>query len=104
MVTVHPIANRVNIEVAWSRDEVLVGIVLLVITTHACSLAYWCCVLVDHLEWHVPPHSCSSLWLGQESWEIEHRVRGAQCGGLDHGTDVGEVHIPACLRCCPEPF
>ena len=98
------IASRVNIEVAWSRDEVLVGIVLLVITTHVCSLAYWCCVLVDHLEWHVPPHSCSSLWLGQESWENEHRVRGAQCGGLDHGTDVGEVHIPACLRCCTEPF
>ena len=43
------IASRVNIEVAWSRDEVLVGIVLLVITTHTCSLAYWCCVLVDHL-------------------------------------------------------
>ena len=48
------IASRVNIEVAWSRDEVLVGIVLLVITTHTSSLAYWCCVLVDHLEWNVP--------------------------------------------------
>ena len=43
------IASRVNIEDAWSRDEVLVRIVLLVITTHTCSLAYWCCVLVDHL-------------------------------------------------------
>ena len=48
------IASRVNIEVAWSRDEVLVGIVLLVITTRTCSLAYWCCVLVDHLERNVP--------------------------------------------------
>ena len=48
------IASRVNIAVAWSRDEVLVGIVLLVFTTHACSLAYWCFVLSDHLEWHVP--------------------------------------------------
>ena len=66
------IASRVNIDVAWSRDEVLVGIVLLVITKHTCSLAYWCCVLVDHLEWHVPAHSCSSLWLGQRSWEVQH--------------------------------
>ena len=98
------IASRVNIEVAWSRDEVLVGIVLLVFTTHACSLVYWCCVLVDHLQWHVPPHSSSSLWLGQDSWEIQHRVRGAQCRGLDHGADVGEVHIPTCLHCCTEPF
>ena len=67
------IASRVDIEVAWSRDEGLVGIVLLVITTPICSLAYWCCVLVDHLEWHVSSHSCSSFWLGQESWEIQHR-------------------------------
>ena len=68
------IASRVNIEVAWSRDEVLVGIVLLVMTTHTCSLAYRCCVLVDHLERNVPPDSCSSLWLGQESWEVQHRI------------------------------
>ena len=66
------IASRVNIEVAWSREEVLVGIGLLVITRHTCSLAYWCCVLVDHLEWNVPAHSCSSLWLGQKSWEVQH--------------------------------
>ena len=66
------IASRVNIEVAWSRDEVLVGIVLPVITTHTCSLAYWCCVLVDHLEWNVSVRSCSSLWLVQKSWEVQH--------------------------------
>ena len=38
------IASRVNIEVAWSRDEVLVGIILLAMTMHLCLLAYWCCV------------------------------------------------------------
>ena len=68
------IASRVNIEVAWSRDEVLVGMVPLVIPTHICSLAYWCCVLVDRLERDVPSHSCSSLWMGQESWEVQHRI------------------------------
>ena len=48
------IASRVNIEVAWSRDEVLVGIILLALTMHLCLLAYWCCVLVDRLERDVP--------------------------------------------------
>ena len=57
------IATRVNIDVAWSRDEVLVGIVLLLVATCTCSLVYWYCVLVDHLEWNVPPHSCSCVWL-----------------------------------------
>ena len=55
------IASRVNIDVAWSRDEVLVGIVLLSVATYMCSLAYWCFVLVDHLEWNVPPHTCSCV-------------------------------------------
>ena len=97
------IASRVNNEVAWSWDEVLVGIVLLFITTRTCSLAYRCCVLVDHLERNVPPHSCSSIWLGQESWEVQHRIRGTQFRNLGHGEDVGEVHIPTCLRCRAEP-
>ena len=55
------IASRVNIDVAWPRDEVLVGTVLLLVATYTCSLAFWCCVLVDHLEWNVPTHSCSRL-------------------------------------------
>ena len=97
------IASRVNIEVAWSRDEVLVSIVLFVTTMHTCSLAYWCCVLVDHLERNVPPHSCSSLWLGQESREVQHRVRGTRFRNLGHGEDMGKVHIPTCLRCRAEP-
>ena len=57
-------ASRLNIDVAWSRVEVLVGIVLLLVATYTCSLVYWCCVLVDHLECNVPPLSCSHVWLG----------------------------------------
>jgi len=97
------IASRVNIEIAWSRDEVLVSIVRFDTTMHTCSLAYWCCVLVDHLERNVPPHSCSSLWLGQESREVQHRVRGTRFRNLGHGEDMGKVHIPTCLRCRAEP-
>ena len=59
------VASRVNIDMAWSQDEVLVGIVLLFVATCTCSPAYCCCVLVDHLEWIVPPHSCSCVWLGE---------------------------------------
>ena len=97
------IASRVNIDVAWSRDEVLVGIVLLIVATHKCSLAYWCCVLVDHFEWKVPPHSCSRVWLGKGSWEVQHRVRATRFRDLGHGADMGKVHFATCLRCRAEP-
>ena len=97
------IASRVNIDVAWSRVQVLVGIVLLLVATCTCSLVYWCCILVDHLEWNVPPHSCSRVWLGEESWEVQHRVRRTRFIDLGHGAVVGEVHISACLRCRAEP-
>ena len=98
-----PIASRVNIDVVWSRDEVLVVIVLLLVATYTCSLAFWCCVLVDHLEWNVPPHSCSRVWLGKGSWEVQHRVRGTRFRDLGHGTVMGKVHFPTCLRCRAEP-
>ena len=96
------IASRVNVDVAWSRDEVLVGISLLVVATYMCSLTYWCCVLVDHLEWNVPPHPCSRVQLGEESWEVHHRVRRTRFRGLGYGADIGEVHISMCLRCRTE--
>ena len=68
------IASRVNNDVAWSRDAVLVGIVLLLVATCTCSLIYWCSVLVGHIEWNVPPHSRSCVWLGEGSSEMQHRV------------------------------
>ena len=71
------IASRVNIDVALYREEVLVGIVLLLVATYTCSLAFWCCVLVDHLEWNVPPHSCSRVWLGK-GCSIEFDERGSE--------------------------
>ena len=83
------IASRVNIDVAWSRDEVLVGIVLLLIATYTCSLAYWCCVLNDHLEWNVPTHTFSCVWLGEGSWDVQHRVRRTRFGNLGHSADMG---------------
>ena len=98
------IASRVNIDVAWSRDEVLVGIVLLLVATCTCSLAFWCCILVDHLEWNVPPHSCSCVWLGEGSWEMQHRVRRTRFRDLDDGAHMREVHISTCVCCRAEPI
>ena len=97
------IASRVNIDVAWSRDEVLVGIVLLLVANYMCSPANWCCVLVDHLEWNIPPHSCSSVWLGKGSGEVQHRVRRTRFRDRGQCADMGEVHILTCLRCRAEP-
>ena len=94
------IATRANIDVACSRDDVLVDIVLLLVATCTCSLAYWCCVLVDHLEWKVPPHSCSCVWLGEGSWEMQHRVRRTRFRDLGDGADMGEVHILTCVLPC----
>ena len=98
------IASCVNIDVAWSRDEVLFGIVLLLVATYTCSLAYCCCVLVDHLEWNVPPHSCLHVWLGKGSWEVQHWVRRTRFRDLGHSADMGKVHFPTCLRCRAEPI
>ena len=61
------IASRVNNDVAWSRNELLVGIFLFLVATFTWSLAYWCCVLIDHHEWYVPPHPCSCVWLVEGS-------------------------------------
>ena len=97
------IASRVNIDVAWSREEVLVGIVLLLVATYTCSPAYCCCVLVDHLEWNVHPLSCSCVWLCEGSWEMQHRVRRTRLRDLGHGADMGEVRISTRLRCHAEP-
>ena len=96
-------ASRVNVDVAWSRDEVLVGISSLVVATYTCSLIYWCCVLIDHFERNVPPHPCSRVRLGEESWEVQHRVRRTRFRNLGHGADMGKVHFPTCLCCRTEP-
>ena len=97
------IASRVNIDLAGSPDEVLAGIFLLLVATYTWSLSYWCCVSVNHLEWHVPPHPCSCVWLGEGPWEVQHRVRRTRFRDLGHGADMGEVHVSTCLCCRAEP-
>ena len=58
----------------------LVGIVLLLVATCTCSLAYWCCVLVDHLEWNVPRILARVFaWVkGHGKCSIEFEERGSE--------------------------
>ena len=64
--------SRVNIDMTWSRDEVLVGSFLSTVTRFSCSSADWCCVLVDHSEWDVPAHPLPFLQPGEGSWALQH--------------------------------
>ena len=49
-------------------------------STYLCSLAYWCCVLVDHFERDVPSHLLLCLRLGKEHGQcsIEFEERGSE--------------------------
>ena len=68
-------ASPVNIDVTWSRDEVLVGKFLFHVSTYPCSLACSCCVLVDHFERVVPSHPLLCVQSGKDAWPVQHRVR-----------------------------
>ena len=67
-------ASRMNIDVTWSREEVLVDNFLFHVSRYPCALAYCCCVLVNHFERDVPRHSFSCVWLGESAWTVQHRV------------------------------
>ena len=58
-------ASRVKIDVAMSRDEVLISSFLFRVSTYPCESAHWCCVLVNHFERDIPPHLFSCLLLGE---------------------------------------
>ena len=65
-------ASRMNIDVTWSRDEVLVGNLMFHESVYPCSLAYWCCVLVDHFERDVPSNPFSCVRVGESARTMQH--------------------------------
>ena len=74
--------SRMNIDVTWSRDKVLIGVFLFHVSTCPCALAYCGCVLVDHFKRDVHPFSYTRIlsrvfgWVkahGQCSIEFEER-------------------------------
>ena len=83
-------ASRVIIDMALSRDEVLVGNSLFDVSTYSCALAYWYCVLVDNLN-GMYPRILSRVfgWVethGQYSIEFEERDSETWCW-CGHGKD-----------------
>ena len=73
-------ASRMNIDVTWSRDEVLVGNFLFHLSTYPCSMVYWCCVLIDHSERDVPSHPFAGVRVGEPHGHcsIEFEERGSE--------------------------
>ena len=57
-------ASRMNTDAKWFRDELLVSNFLFHVSTYQCSLAYWCCILVDHSDRDIPSHPFSCVLLG----------------------------------------
>ena len=68
------IASRMNVNVAWFRDQVLVSNFLFHVSVYLCALASWCCVLVNHFEWDVSPYPFSCFRVGEGAWSVQHRI------------------------------
>ena len=98
------ITSRVNIDVAWSRDEVFVGKFLFHVSTYICALVYWCCVLFELFQRVQPSHPLSCVRLGEGTWPVQLWVWGARLRDLGDGADMGEVHISTCFCGGVEPI
>ena len=88
----------VNTEVAWTRDEVLVGSLgfrnrFVSILIHIVVL-----LLVYHHYWNAAPNSVASGWLGNGSPFLQPCFRGAWRVIVGFHADVGEGHFPS--GCC----
>ena len=71
------IAGQLNVDVSWYRDEVLVSGFLLPYHTWSSRLFIVVLFLVNHSQWHVPPHFEQFVHLGKVAWLLLHRVCGA---------------------------
>ena len=61
------IAGQVNVNVTWSRDEVLVS----ALSTRL-YIVVW--LLINHPHWNVPLLSDHGVHLGKDAWLLPHRV------------------------------
>ena len=67
-------AVRVNVDVTWSRDEVLVCIYVCSVYSTWPVWINWLAVLVYHPEWDVPPDFVSLHQLGKVAWELQRGI------------------------------
>ena len=90
-------ASRVNVSVAWSRNEVLVSSVCP--PEHLCRLLVTCLlifVLVNHSQWNVSTHSGSGRRVGESAQAVWARIRGTWFPHLGVREDVAEGEFLPC--------
>ena len=63
-------AGQLNLDVTWSRDEVLVSGFLLPYRTYSSRLFIVALLIVNHPQWHVPAHFEQGVSVGQRHMAI----------------------------------
>ena len=97
-------AGPVNWEIAWTRDEVLVGSVDFRNPFVSCLIHIVVLLLVYEYYWKVAPSFVASGWLGKGSPFLQPRIQGAWRVIVGLHADVGGRHFPSgCCECCT-PF
>ena len=87
------IAGQLNVDVTWSRDEVLVSGFLLPYCTYTSRLYIVVLLLVNHTQWHVPPHFEQGVHLGKGTWLLRKKVCGAGRAYLDVHSTLGQQPV-----------
>ena len=97
-------AGRVNAEVAWTRDKIVVGSVSF--RNHFVSIQINLVVLqlVDPFHPNATPNFVGRSWVGPSSLFVQFGLRGALCGIMDLSAVVGERHLSSDCRGHFRPF
>ena len=95
-------ASGINITVAWSRDEVLVGSVLSSEFWVYCLITsqFHCFFLVHHSKWDVYASSNTCFWRGDGTQTVRRRVWGSDLFHLSLRANVEKrpVHLSGYRR------
>ena len=91
-------ASRVNVSVAWSRNEVLVSSVCPPGTYvySLCHILAHACVLVNHSEWNVPTNSGSGRRVGEGAQTVWAGIWGPWFSYLGVREDVAAGQFLSC--------
>ena len=92
------IVGQVIVDATWSRDEMLVGGFLLPYYTWSFRLFDVDLLLVNHPEWHVPPHFEQVVHLGKDAWLFWHRFCWARRAHLGVHSVLGQQPVLSGLR------
>ena len=86
------IAGQVNVDVTWSRDEVLVSS-LLSLPMHSSQVLIVVLLLVDHPQRNVPTNFEEGIHVGKVTWVLRGRVRGKRRAHLGVPSLLGRQSV-----------